>query len=94
MTEILIRRLLGYSLEELTPWQKSTRTQGASKFARAWREYNKAAISRVVSRAYDGDPQAMRWVEERLAKIEAGESRGWQRSELGEEEDGNRETGA
>ncbi len=88
MTEILIRRLLGYSLEDLTPWKKSTRTEGASKFARAWREYNKAAIARVVARAYDGDPTAMRWVEERLAKIEAGESRGWQRSVLVEDDNG------
>lgn len=92
MTEILIRRLLGYSLEELTPWKKSTRTEGASKFARAWREYNKAAIARVVARAYDGDPTAMRWVEERLAKIEAGESRGWERSQLSND-NGNEENG-
>lgn len=82
MTQILIRRLLGYSLEDLVPWQKITKTQGAQRFARAWREYNKHAIERVVDRASDGDPHAMRWVEERLAKIEAGESRGWERAQL------------
>ncbi len=86
MTEVLIRRLLGYSLEELLPWQKLDKSQGAARFARAWREYNKHAIARVVARASDGDPHAMRWVEERLAKIEAGESRGWQRSQLAPED--------
>ncbi|MCY3816690.1 MAG: hypothetical protein OXG59_10430 [Gammaproteobacteria bacterium] len=91
MTDILIRRLLGYSLEDLLPWQKLTKTQGAARFARAWREYNKHAIARVVERASDGDPHAMRWVEERLAKIEAGESRGWQRSVLSEHEDASDE---
>jgi len=82
MTEILVRRLLGYSLEDLVPWQKITKTQGAARFARAWRDYNSNAIKRVVARASDGDPTAMRWVEERLAKIEAGESRGWERSQI------------
>lgn len=86
-TDVLIRRLLGHSLEDLQPWQKLTKESGASRFARAWREYNKHAIQRVVERASDGDPHAMRWVEERLAKIEAGESRGWQRSVLNEHEE-------
>ena len=79
MTDLLIRRLLGHSLEDLVPWQPLTKQQGRTRFARAWREFDKHAVEHIVARAVNGDPQAMRWVEERLTKIEAGESRGWQR---------------